>query len=155
MIGVLTAPTGERPAVASEPQRDHIGPPMASEGVGDRLRRFRRLRRLSQEQLSEQSGVRRDYIAQLERGATAIPRDPDNLKLLAAALKIRLRDLAEPIGWYDDEKAPADEDWPSLLMNDDRLDDEGRRFLERAIRLEFEAAQRRNQPEPERKKRAG
>src|SRR5687767_15662797 len=109
---------------------------MAGEGVGDRLRRFRRLRRLTQEQLSELAGVRRDYIGNLERGAIAVPREPDQLKLLAKALGVSLRDLAESTGWYDDE---VDEpDWEKALRSDPRLDDETKQALLHLIRREID-----------------
>ena len=105
--------------------------------------------------MSELSGVRRDYIAQLERGATEIPRDPANLKLLAAALKVRLRDIAEPTGWYETEE-PARDDWLAMLMSDARLDEDGKRTIERLVRLELEAAERETKSvDKSRKRRAG
>ena len=117
---------------------------MGEETVGDRLRRFRRLRKLSQEALAEKSGVRQNYIAQLERGATTVPRDPDNLKLLAAALGVKLRDLAEPTGWYDDEPGGTSlETVLAALYADKRVGDDGKASIERIIRLEVEAAERR------------
>lgn len=154
IVGALLEQGAVGSGVASEPQSNHIGPPMGAETVGDRLRRFRRLRRLSQEQLAELAGVRQNYIAQLERGATEVPRDPGNLTLLAKALKVRLRDLAEPTGWYADDE-PSSDDWRSGLMADDRLDESAKQFLDKAITLAFEAAERADKPTPERKKRAG
>ena len=65
---------------------------MASEGVGDRLRRYRRIRKLTQEALAELAGVSRNYIADLERGAVLHPSDPENLYALSSALGVRLRD---------------------------------------------------------------
>lgn len=133
-------------AVASGHQETHLWPAMAAEGVGDRIRRFRRARRLTQEQLSERSGVRRDYIGLLESGATQVPRDPDNLKLLAKALGVRLRDLAEPTGWYDDEKGP--DDWLAGLRADARLSDEDKDFIERAAQLAFDRLDREKRESP-------
>ena len=122
-----------RPVVPCPPQ-GHIGPLMAVEGVGDRLRRFRRGRGLSQERLGELAGVSQNYIAQLERGATAIPRDPTNLLLLAKALGVRLRDLAEPTGWYDGEE--DDGEWEARFLADPTIPDEVKVSVMRWVELE-------------------
>jgi transcriptional regulator with XRE-family HTH domain len=85
---------------------------MATDTVGSRLRHYRRLRRLSQQQLADRAGISRQYLADLERGKVTIPREPDNLKALAAALDVALRELAEPTGWYEDVR---DDDWKSAI----------------------------------------
>lgn len=131
-IALKAEQAGTRSAVALRPQQGHLWSPMADEGVGDRLRRFRRLRRLTQEQLSEQAGVRRDYIGNLERGAIGVPRDPEQLRLLANVLGVRLRDLAEPTGWYDDDgDLPS---WEAALRADPRFNEEDKAALLRAGR---------------------
>lgn len=83
---------------------------------------------MTQEQLSESSGVRRDYIGNLERGAISVPREPDQLRLLATTLGVRLRDLAQPTGWYDEEPAVPG-DWEAAIMADPRFNDHTKQAL--------------------------
>lgn len=77
---------------------------MAQEATGDRVRRYRRLRRLSQAQLAEKAGTDKGYIGQLEVGRIAEPKT-DVLVRLAAALEVPVRALADP-RLYDGEQSP-------------------------------------------------
>lgn len=113
---------------------------MPSDTIGSRLRHYRRQKRLSQQALADLSGVSRQTIAEMERGAVTIPREPANVRALADALEITMRELAEPTGWYDDAD---DKDWLVGLRADKRLDAEGKALIERLVRLEIEQAERR------------
>lgn len=117
---------------------------MPSDTIGSRLRHYRRSKRWSQTRLAEESGVKRQTIAEMERGAVTIPREPENVRRLAAALGVRMRDLAGPTGWYDDE--PEDggttlEEVIARLYADGRVSEEGRASIERMIRLEVAATE--------------
>jgi transcriptional regulator with XRE-family HTH domain len=63
---------------------------------GRSIRRLRKQRGLSQEELAEASDLSRNYISDIERGV----RNPGLLALvsLAKALKVPLRELVEEIG---------------------------------------------------------
>lgn len=65
------------------------------ESFGARLQSLRKERRLSQEQLAEDSGLHRTYISSLERGG----RNPTltTLKALAVALNIKVSELVEGV----------------------------------------------------------
>lgn len=96
---------------------------MASkEGVGDRVRRYRRFLRLTQEELAGRAEIDRSYLGKIEAGDVAEP-GVETLRRLARALKIPLRSLAEPLGWYDDE-APSPSDWKAAIRADRRFTDE-------------------------------
>ena len=150
-MDAVRPPKRAEDAVALSPLLRHVYPSVEDEGLGDRLRRLRGLRRLTQEQLSERSGVRRDYIANLERGKVSVPRDPENLRLLATALGVPLRELAQNTGWYDPD-TDAPQDWRSLLLSDPRLNESAKQALLRIIEplLAEEPEEK-----PESKKRAG
>jgi transcriptional regulator with XRE-family HTH domain len=62
---------------------------------GRSIRRLRKQRGLSQEDLAEASGMSRNYVSDIERGV----RNPGLLALvaLAKALKVSLRELVEEI----------------------------------------------------------
>jgi transcriptional regulator with XRE-family HTH domain len=62
---------------------------------GRSIRRLRKQRGLSQEDLAEKSGMSRNYISDIERGV----RNPGLLALvdLARALRVPLRELVEEI----------------------------------------------------------
>lgn len=55
------------------------------------LRRYRRLKGLSQEKLAELSGLHRTYVGAVERGERNI--SLDNMERLANALSVNLTDL--------------------------------------------------------------
>lgn len=140
-IEAAELPTAQAATVAYGRPSGHVWPAMTSETIGDRLRRYRRARGLSQRKLAETSGVSRQFIAELERNAVTIPREPDNVRLLATTLGVTMKELAGPTGWYDAD-VPGGPTWEEMLRKDNRLDAEAKAFLERAIRLEFEAAER-------------
>lgn len=66
----------------------------AREIFGGNLRRARRLKDVSQEQLAFNAGLSRNYVSEVERGNRNV--SIDNMDLLAAALGVPLRDLVDP-----------------------------------------------------------
>lgn len=73
------------------------------ESVGERVRRYRRLRRLTQDALADAAGVDRRYLGRIETGDVQEP-GVDAVRRLATALGVPIRALANP-GWYDEESA--------------------------------------------------
>ncbi|MBY0240235.1 MAG: helix-turn-helix domain-containing protein [Burkholderiaceae bacterium] len=61
---------------------------------GKNLRRVRRLKEVSQEDLALTSGLSRTYVSEVERGARNV--SIDNMGLLADALGVPLKDLVDP-----------------------------------------------------------
>lgn len=103
----------------------------APETVGDRVRRYRRLRKLTQDQLADRSDVDRRQIGRLEAGEVLEPA-AETVRRLATAMGIPIRALAEPLGWYSDEPAPADfqEAAESAIVGSDLSDEKKRAALE-------------------------
>lgn len=70
-------------------------PPLTAREVFSRnLRRARRLREMSQEQLALEAGLTRAYLSSVELAKRNI--SIDNLGLLAEAVGVPLRDLVDP-----------------------------------------------------------
>src|SRR5437660_10094509 len=74
---------------------------MSEEGFGDRVRRFRRHRKLTQQALADIAGVDKGYIIRLEAGEIADP-GIELVERLANALEVLLGPLADP-RWYAGE----------------------------------------------------
>lgn len=150
-IVAAALPVAQTAYVARGGPVGHLWLAMPGDTIGSRLRYYRRSKHWSQRRLAEESGVTRQTIAEMERGAVTIPREPANIQALAAALGIKMRQLAEPTGWYADE--PSDgtslEDVLAALHADGRVSAEGKASLDRQIRLEVEATER--QADAERK----
>lgn len=109
----------------------------ALETVGDRVRRYRRLRKLTQDQLAEKSEVDRRQIGRLEAGEVLEPA-AETLKRLAGALDIPIRSLAEPLGWYEGEV--ADGEWEARFLADPTIPDDVKMSVMRWIALERKQA---------------
>ena len=103
------------------------------ETVGDRVRRYRRLRKLTQDQLAEKSEVDRRQIGRLEAGEVLEPA-AETLKRLAGALDIPIRLLAEPLGWYDGEE--DDGEWEARFLADPTIPDDVKVSVMRWVELE-------------------
>jgi len=73
---------------------------MVEEATGDRVRRHRRFRGVTQQALAEAAGTDKAYISRLEAGGIADP-GIDVLERIAAALNVSIRALADP-RWYVD-----------------------------------------------------
>lgn len=58
------------------------------------LRRYRRIREISQEELALQAGMSRSYVSGIEREDRNV--SIDNMGLLANALMVPLKDLLDP-----------------------------------------------------------
>ncbi len=61
--------------------------------IGDRIRKYRIKKGLSQEQLAHEADLHRAYIGQIERGEKNI--GVQNLEIIAEALNIKLTKLLE------------------------------------------------------------
>lgn len=140
-IAAADLPVGRSAYVARSGPICQSWPAMPSDTIGSRLRHYRRSKRWSQARLAEESGVSRQTIAEMERDAVQIPREPANVRALARALGVTMRELAEPTGWYDE--GPAEEDWLAGLRADERLNDDERGLIERLVKRAYEAAERR------------
>jgi len=67
--------------------------PRARDVFAKNLRRARRLRDISQEELALRAGISRTYVSEVERASRNI--SIDNMGLLAQALQVPLRDLVD------------------------------------------------------------
>lgn len=67
----------------------------AREIFGRNLRRVRRLKDLSQEELALRADLSRTYVSEVERAIRNV--SIDNMSLLAHALAIPLKDLVDPV----------------------------------------------------------
>ena len=66
----------------------------AREVFGQNLRRVRRLKDISQEELALRADLSRTYVSEVERGIRNV--SIDNMSLIAQALGVPLRDLVDP-----------------------------------------------------------
>jgi len=66
----------------------------AREVFGQNLRRARRLKDISQEELALRADLTRTYVSEVERGVRNV--SIDNMGLLAEAIGVPLRDLVDP-----------------------------------------------------------
>lgn len=69
--------------------------PSAREIFGRNLRRARRLKDISQEELALRADLSRTYVSEVERGIRNV--SIDNMGLLSQALGMPLRDLVDPL----------------------------------------------------------
>ncbi|MRW83742.1 helix-turn-helix domain-containing protein [Pseudoduganella sp. FT26W] len=69
-------------------------PLSAREIFGRNLRRARRLKDATQEELALQAGLSRIYVSEVERGIRNV--SIDNMQLLSEALGVPLQDLVDP-----------------------------------------------------------
>lgn len=69
-------------------------PLSAREIFGRNLRRTRRLKDVSQEELALRADLSRTYVSEVERGVRNV--SIDNMGLLSQALGVPLRDLVDP-----------------------------------------------------------
>jgi transcriptional regulator with XRE-family HTH domain len=103
------------------------------ESVGDRVRRYRRHRGLTQQVLAERASIDKSYISRLEAGEVADP-GLETVERLATALQVSLRHLADP-RWYagTTEGLP---DWEAgiLALPSRCLSDEDKETIVRFIR---------------------
>lgn len=69
------------------------GKTSARQIFSENLRKIRLEKKMSQEELAEESGLHRTYIGSVERGERNI--SIDNMERLALALNVKLQDLLE------------------------------------------------------------
>jgi transcriptional regulator with XRE-family HTH domain len=106
----------------------------AAETVGERVRRYRRLRKLTQEQLADTASVDRSYLGKIETGVIVEP-GSETLKRLARSLEIPLRSLAEPMGWYDGDSPDVLAAAEAELLNDPKIPPDLRDLAVGAVRM--------------------
>jgi len=98
------------------------------EAWGDRVRRLRRRKGWTQEELADRTGIGRRYIGSIETGDVENP-EPATVKKLAKAFGVSMRSIGEPLKWWDDEGRP---NTVEAIELDPYLDDDGREFLRAA-----------------------
>src|SRR5207245_9822005 len=86
---------------------------MRSDGVGDRVRRFRRHRGLTQQALADLAAIDKGYISRLEAGEIADP-GVDLVERLSFALRVSMRHLADPRWSAGETKLLPD--WEGALL---------------------------------------
>lgn len=74
--------------------KKHQEPLTARAIFGTNVRRARRLRDISQEELAFRANLSRTYVSEVERGIRNV--SIDNMGLLAEALGVPLRELVDP-----------------------------------------------------------
>lgn len=111
---------------------------MIGEGVGDRVRRFRRHRGLTQQGLADLARIDKGYISRLEAGQIADP-GIDLVERLSTALGVSVRHVADP-RWYAGE-ARALPEWEDAILSlpADRLADEEKEAIIRFVRTVISA----------------
>jgi transcriptional regulator with XRE-family HTH domain len=103
------------------------------EGVGDRVRRFRRHRKLTQQALADIAGVDKGYISRLEAGEIADP-GIELVERLAKALEVSVRHLADPRWYAGETKALPDWEAAILALPASCLSDEDKDAIVRFVR---------------------
>lgn len=86
---------------------------------GERVRRLRRRKGWTQEELAERAEIDRRYVGRLETGEVDDP-EPDTVKKLAKALEVPASYFSELLGWVPSDEAT---DWESAVMRDGRFTD--------------------------------
>jgi len=81
--------------------------------IGDKIRTLRRKRGWSQEQLGAMVGFSQSKISKIENGDWDSLSD---LRLIAKALGVKLKELIDDDGDDSDEKEDADERWRGCLF---------------------------------------
>jgi transcriptional regulator with XRE-family HTH domain len=111
---------------------------LVEEGVGDRVRRFRRHRGLTQQGLADLARVDKGYISRLEAGQIADP-GIDLVERLSKALGVSIRQVADP-RWYAGEAKLLPE-WEAaiLAIPAERLADEEKEAIIRFVRTVMSA----------------
>lgn len=111
LSAVLRAGRAVEAVAAYRPSRVLTGP---IDTWGARVRHYRRLRGMTQEELADSASIDRRYIGRIETGEVMNP-EPDTVKRLARALTVPVRALAAPLGWWDDE---GPNDWEAALRTE-------------------------------------
>ncbi len=106
---------------------------MDNEGVGDRVRRFRRHRKLTQQALADLARVDKGYISRLEAGEIADP-GVDLVERLSSALQVSMRNLADPRWYAGETKALPEWEAAILALPASCLSDEDKDAIVRFVR---------------------
>jgi len=113
---------------------------MMDEGVGDRVRRFRRHRKLTQQALADLAGVDKGYISRLEAGEIADP-GIELVERLSNALEVSLRHVADPRWYAGETKFLPDWEAAILAIPASCLSDEDKDAIARFVRTVIAAKQ--------------
>ena len=113
---------------------------MMDEGVGDRVRRFRRHRKLTQQALADLAGVDKGYISRLEAGEIADP-GIELVERLSNALEVSLRHVADPRWYAGETKSLPDWEAAILAIPASCLSDEDKDAIVRFVRTVIAAKQ--------------
>lgn len=110
--------------------------------LSDRIAVAIRLSGLKDAEVARRAEVDADWLAGV-KSRTRPNKNPDPRKLrrVAKVVGVPFRWFAAALDWYDEEEDPK-EDWRALLWADDRLDDEGKKTIQRLVELELGAAER-------------
>lgn len=103
---------------------------MVAERVGDRVRKLRRAKKWSQQQLAAAMGTDKSYIGRLEAGIIVEP-GVDVQERLAEALGVDIREVADPRLYKGVGGLPS---WEAALRADPRFNEEDKAALLRAGR---------------------
>src|SRR5256712_11513525 len=113
---------------------------MMDEGVGDRVRRFRRHRKLTQQALADLAGVDKGYISRLEAGEIADP-GIELVERLSNALEVSLRHVADPRWYAGETKSLPDWEAAILAISPSCLSEEDKDRIVRFVRAVIAAEQ--------------
>lgn len=147
-MALATAPGSAQSAAVRESTDVARSPYMERLSFGELVRRRRRARGITQEQLAEQVGTNKAYISRLEGNVEKQP-GHEMAQRIIVALEADAAPFLLALGY----PVQADErpDWRRLLWDDDRLSDEDKRMLdhfgELAITAKRIERERREQPE--------
>jgi transcriptional regulator with XRE-family HTH domain len=110
--------------------------------LADRIAVAIRLSGLKDAEVARRAEVDADWLAGVKsRTRPNKNPDPKKLRRVATTVGVPFRWFAAALDWYDEEEDPKD-DWRVLLWADDRLDDEGKKTIQRLVELELGAAER-------------
>jgi transcriptional regulator with XRE-family HTH domain len=112
------------------------------ESLADRIAVAIRLSGLKDAEVARRAEVDADWLAGVKsRTRPNKNPDPKKLRRVAKVVGVPFRWFAASLDWYDEEEDPK-EDWRAMLWADDRLDDEGKKSIQRLVELELGAAER-------------
>ena len=131
---------------------------MRKDTIGDRVTLAIKRSRKKLEDIADDANVTAAWLSALKNDRIKNP-PADKVRALAAATEHPISFFAEVLGWSDDEHSGTSlEDVLTWLRADKRVDEDGKASIERIIRLEVEAAERRERaseaPTPNRQDRA-
>lgn len=101
--------------------------------VGERVRRYRMLRNMTQADLAAAAETDKSYIGKLETNRIDEPSKAVLLRL-AAVLGVRLMDIADA-DYYGDAPVDSPDRWIVGMRGDPTLDDQTKKIVEQIVEL--------------------